>query len=85
MNLVALEYVACQQGHFGALVLSEFAGAASSLPGSYIINPWNVAETAEVLYNALTASLEERRMKHQRNFEIVCAPRSIVTFLFAYR
>ncbi|KAJ4455900.1 putative alpha-trehalose-phosphate synthase [Paratrimastix pyriformis] len=71
MNLVALEYVACQEGRYGALVLSEFAGAASSLPGSFIHNPWNIGETAEVLYNALIASEEERRLKHRRNFEIV--------------
>ena len=30
MNLVAYEYVACQQAAKGVLVLSEFAGAAQA-------------------------------------------------------
>ena len=33
MNLVSYEYVACQDGNHGVLVLSEFAGAAQSLYG----------------------------------------------------
>ena len=33
MNLVAYEYVACQQAAKGVLVLSEFAGAAQALEG----------------------------------------------------
>ena len=31
MNLVAYEYIACQQEQPGTLILSEFAGAAQSL------------------------------------------------------
>lgn len=52
MNLVAHEYVACQdvssqhrEGR-GVLVLSEFAGAAQSLSGAVRINPWNTDEVA---------------------------------------
>lgn len=39
MNLVAYEYISCQQKRHGSLILSEFAGAAHSLNGSIIVNP----------------------------------------------
>lgn len=53
MNLVALEYIAAR-GELGArLVLSEFAGAAYLLPGARLVNPYNVAEVAQVLAEEL--------------------------------
>ncbi|MFP5283779.1 MAG: trehalose-6-phosphate synthase, partial [Actinomycetes bacterium] len=39
MNLVAKEYVACRDGDTGALVLSEFTGAAKELRQAYLVNP----------------------------------------------
>lgn len=49
MNLVSYEYVACQSDNAGVLVLSEFAGAAQSLgAGAILVNPWNVADVAQV-------------------------------------
>ena len=39
MNLVAKEYVACRIDDDGALVLSEFAGAAVELDGAFLVNP----------------------------------------------
>ncbi|KAH8831253.1 glycosyltransferase family 20 protein [Flagelloscypha sp. PMI_526] len=36
MNLVSYEYIACQQKRQGALIISEFAGAAQSLNGSIV-------------------------------------------------
>eukprot|EP00962_Isochrysis_galbana_P016668 scaffold4775_cov73-Isochrysis_galbana.AAC.1 len=47
MNLVSFEFLACQsqKGTKGALVLSEFAGAAQALgAGALLVNPYNVAE-----------------------------------------
>lgn len=50
MNLVSFEYVACQKGKNGVLVLSEFAGSAQSLGAGCIrINPWDVDEVAAAL------------------------------------
>ena len=42
MNLVAKEYVACRYDSDGALVLSEFAGAADELRQAFLINPYDI-------------------------------------------
>ena len=42
MNLVAKEYVACRYDDDGALVLSEFAGAADELRQAYLVNPYDI-------------------------------------------
>ncbi|KAI8612256.1 glycosyltransferase family 20-domain-containing protein [Chytriomyces sp. MP71] len=60
MNLVSYEYIACQEGKHGVLILSEFAGASQSLNGSLIVNPWNVEELASAFYEALTMSEEQK-------------------------
>lgn len=60
MNLVSYEYIACQRKRHGVLILSEFAGAAQSLNGSIIVNPWNTEELAGALQEAVTMSDEQR-------------------------
>lgn len=60
MNLVAKEYVACHPGDGGALVLSEFAGAASELEQAYSVNPYDLNGMKDVFMRALTDSYEER-------------------------
>jgi trehalose 6-phosphate synthase len=60
MNLVSFEYIATQQERHGALVLSEFAGAAQSLNGSILVNPWNTEELAGAIQEAVTMSPEVR-------------------------
>ncbi len=42
MNLVAKEYVACRYDGEGALVLSEFAGAADELKQAFQVNPYDI-------------------------------------------
>ncbi len=42
MNLVAKEYVACRYDDDGALVLSEFAGAADELRQAWLVNPYDL-------------------------------------------
>ncbi|HEV3471323.1 MAG TPA: bifunctional alpha,alpha-trehalose-phosphate synthase (UDP-forming)/trehalose-phosphatase [Pyrinomonadaceae bacterium] len=61
LNLVAKEYVACQRGGAGALVLSEFAGAASEMGEAFLINPYDEERTAETVRRALETPEEERR------------------------
>jgi trehalose 6-phosphate synthase/phosphatase len=69
MNLVAQEYVLCQSapgppGRWrGALVLSEFAGAAQVLPGAILVNPWDIDGVAERLVAALELEPRERRRR----------------------
>jgi len=68
MNLVAKEYVACRYTDDGALVLSEFAGAADELRQAFLVNPYDI----NGLKAALTAALEgsprelQRRMRPMR-------------------
>ena len=52
MNLVAKEYVATRLEDTGALILSEFAGAAEQMRQAHIVNPYDLdglAETLEVV------------------------------------
>ena len=65
MNLVAKEYVAAQDaGYPGALLLSEFTGAAAELTGALIVNPHESEGVAAALKRALEMPLAERRERH---------------------
>lgn len=61
MNLVAKEYVLCRED--GAVVLSEFAGAAFDLPGAVLVNPFSPEHVAEGIHTALTLPVRERRKR----------------------
>ncbi len=63
MNLVAKEFVACQEGRLGVLVLSRFAGAARQLREALLVNPYDLGATAETLYRALSLPAEERERR----------------------
>jgi trehalose 6-phosphate synthase/phosphatase len=67
MNLVAQEFVLCQTDDAGggtdrrgALLLSEFAGAAHVLPGAVLVNPWDADDLAARLAEALDLGPAER-------------------------
>jgi len=68
MNLVAKEYVACKYDLSGALVLSEFAGAAIELNNAYLVNPHDLDGMKNTMYDALTMLPEDgrRRMRALR-------------------
>jgi trehalose 6-phosphate synthase len=63
MNLVAKEYVACKHDLSGALVLSEFAGAAIELNQAFLVNPHDLDGLRNTLYDALTVDPEEGRKR----------------------
>ncbi|KAF9973509.1 Trehalose-6-P synthase/phosphatase complex synthase subunit [Actinomortierella ambigua] len=71
MNLVSYEYICCQQENHGVMILSEFAGAAQSLNGSIIVNPWNTHELAGAIYEAVTMPEDLRKSNHQKLFRYV--------------
>jgi trehalose 6-phosphate synthase len=72
MNLVAKEYVAAQNPDDpGVLVLSRFAGAAAELHEALIVNPYDVAEVAEVLQRALQMPLPERKRRWTALYEAI--------------
>ena len=68
MNLVAKEYVACRSDLGGALVLSEFTGAAAELRQAYLANPHDLEGVKDAIEAALEQSPEEgrRRMRALR-------------------
>ena len=55
MNLVAKEYVACRYDDDGALVLSEFAGAADELRQAWLVNPYDINGMKAALLEACRA------------------------------
>ena len=68
MNLVAKEYVACRADEDGALVLSEFAGAADELKQAFMVNPYDINGMKSALMEAVAARPRDltRRMRAMR-------------------
>jgi trehalose 6-phosphate synthase len=68
MNLVAKEYVACRFDNDGALVLSEFAGAADELRQAWLVNPYDINGMKSALLEASRAQSRDltRRMRAMR-------------------
>jgi trehalose 6-phosphate synthase len=63
MNLVAKEYVACRYDEDGALVLSEFAGAAAELRQAWQVNPYDLNGMKAALLEASRAEPRERQRR----------------------
>lgn len=68
MNLVAKEYVACRSDLGGALVLSEFTGAAAELRRAYLVNPHDTDGVKDAIEAAINQDKEDgrRRMRSLR-------------------
>ncbi|CDM32873.1 CAZyme family GT20 [Penicillium roqueforti] len=66
MNLVASEYVACQEARHGVLVLSEFTGASAFMKGgSLLFNPSSADSLSNALYEAVTMEKEDRKKMYE--------------------
>jgi trehalose 6-phosphate synthase/phosphatase len=63
MNLVAKEYVAAQHERAGMLILSELAGAAAEMGESVLVNPSDISQMADAIYEALTMKDDEKRKR----------------------
>lgn len=66
MNLVAKEYVAAHPDADGALVLSEFAGAAVELDQAYLCNPFDLESIKEAILEATDP--DPARMRHMHDW-----------------
>jgi trehalose 6-phosphate synthase/phosphatase len=67
MNLVAKEYCACRTDEDGALILSQFAGAAEQLkPDALLVNPYDVEQMADTILKAFRMRETERRARMKR-------------------
>ncbi|HYL05239.1 MAG TPA: trehalose-6-phosphate synthase [Thermoanaerobaculia bacterium] len=72
MNLVAKEFVACQVDGLGALILSEFAGAAAQLKnGALLVNPHDIEGMADALKAAFEMPPAERLHRMQLMQEVL--------------
>jgi trehalose 6-phosphate synthase/phosphatase len=64
MNLVAKEFCACNVEENSVLILSQFAGAAAQLgQAAMVVNPYDVEQTADAIYNAFRMTHGERRYR----------------------
>ena len=52
------------------MILSEFAGAAQSLNGSIVVNPWDSQEVADAIFQAVTMDSETRAENHRKLFKV---------------
>jgi trehalose 6-phosphate synthase/phosphatase len=71
MNLVAKEYVASRLHGDGALILSEFAGAADELREALIVNPYDTEDVVEAIKKAIAMPREEQMERMARMREVV--------------
>jgi trehalose-6-phosphate synthase len=63
MNLVAKEFIASRDDEEGALILSQFTGAARELRDAIIVNPYDVEQLAEAIRVALEMDTVERQTR----------------------
>ena len=71
MNLVAKEFVAAREDEGGALILSQFTGAARELTDAIIVNPYDTEQLSEAIRVALEMDPDERRTRMQHMRRIV--------------
>jgi trehalose-6-phosphate synthase len=71
MNLVAKEYLAARRDERGALILSQFTGAARELRDAFLVNPYDIDQTAEAIRAALEMEPEEKQMRVHRMRRII--------------
>lgn len=72
MNLVASEYIACQEDRHGVLVLSEFTGAATFLKhGSLLFNPSSANSLSSSLHRALVMKGDERKKLYEESRDFI--------------
>jgi trehalose 6-phosphate synthase len=71
MNLVAKEYVACRVDATGALVLSEFAGAAQELRDAILVNPHDLDGLKQAIRHAVDLDPREGTARMRRMRRVV--------------
>ncbi|WOK91430.1 putative alpha,alpha-trehalose-phosphate synthase [Canna indica] len=84
MNLTPYEYIVCRQAISGAysgpirecpsksmLVVSEFIGCSPSLSGAIRVNPWNIESTAEAMNEAISLSIVDKQLRHEKHYKYV--------------
>ena len=68
---MAKEYIVTHEGQNGALILSEFVGAAVELPDAIRTNPYSTDLMDKAIDKALDMSPEEQKEKMSKMYDIV--------------
>jgi trehalose 6-phosphate synthase len=63
MNLVAKEFVAARDDEDGVLILSTFTGASRELVEALQVNPFNIADVATAIDEAIKMPRDQRRQR----------------------
>ena len=71
MNLVAKEFIATRDDNKGVLILSTFAGAAHELTDALLVNPYDIDQMANAIYQALEFDESEQAARMSRMRSIV--------------
>ena len=77
MNLVAKEFVASRKDKRGALILSEFAGAANELSGAILVNPNDIHNMKEAMLNAINLSKEDQAERMNKMQQVISENNSV--------
>src|SRR5499427_9276920 len=71
MNLVAKEFIATRDDNKGVLILSTFTGAAHELTDALLVNPYDIDQMANAIYQALEFDESEQVARMSRMRSIV--------------
>ncbi|MFH0732189.1 MAG: trehalose-6-phosphate synthase, partial [Candidatus Omnitrophota bacterium] len=71
MNLVAKEYVAAKRDLSGALVLSQFTGAARELVDAILFNPYAIEEFADAIKASIEMPPDEKKKRMENMGKII--------------
>lgn len=69
MNTTALEYILCQRDRKNPVIISEFSGTADSLDKAFKVNPWNINDMADKIYQAVTMDEDTKAAHHKEHFD----------------
>jgi trehalose-6-phosphate synthase len=71
MNLVSKEFVASRDDNRGALILSTFTGASRELTDAILVNPYDVDQMANAIFQALEFNEDEQAIRMSRMRKVV--------------
>ena len=63
--------VVCQEGNYGPLIISEFAGTYASFGAALRINPWDSTEVSDAIHEALVMNDEEKQNRWQQLYAYI--------------
>jgi trehalose 6-phosphate synthase len=71
MNLVAKEFVSAKAEDGGVLMLSQFTGASRELHDAVLINPYDVEQFSDAIFQAFSLSEDEAKKRMNKMRQVV--------------